>query len=537
MNRRELLKLGGLVGASPFIPHLLGGGNQAYAIPRPPFVIDPLYGNDPLTLEGRDRSILVIGGGLAGLSASLELAERGYQVTLREASDVLGGRLATRNMSHHAGDFRVEHGLHMWFGNYHNFRDVRARLGIDQHFRAHHETHFTFRDYQDEILKSDPPSYPLNLIKLLERSPNLNLFSAFRQLGLLGDVLYYDHWSVYEQLDQITFEEWSKGRVSKTFYDVLLQPAASVTLNDPLKISAAEMVMYMHFFMMSQPKAMWREVTTTDHGTAIIDPWATHLRTLGVQIELNRPCSGLRFQGDRVVGILDDERDYDGVILATSIPGTKKILSQSEAYSDSDWRLEQFSKLSDRLMGLKVAPPYKVLRAWLDKPTQANRTDILETPQHKPVNLIALFHLLEDESRTWAQRTGGSVLEFHLYADEKWGTASDLDAWRAAEPIMSELYPELRGARLIDFTVGSYHDFTSFETGQGLLRPSADTPFMEYQLKGLAFAGDWVATQYPSALMERAVSTGREAANHFLLADRVRQAALTATARSGPGLL
>ena len=32
------------------------------------------------------------------LIASLELAERGYKVTLQEASDVLGGRLATRDI-------------------------------------------------------------------------------------------------------------------------------------------------------------------------------------------------------------------------------------------------------------------------------------------------------------------------------------------------------------------------------------------------------------------------------------------------------
>ena len=32
-----------------------------------------------------------LGGGLAGMSAALELAERGYQVTIREADTVLGG--------------------------------------------------------------------------------------------------------------------------------------------------------------------------------------------------------------------------------------------------------------------------------------------------------------------------------------------------------------------------------------------------------------------------------------------------------------
>ncbi len=41
----------------------------------------------------RDASILVVGGGPAGLEASLALGRRGYRVTLAEAGDELGGRL------------------------------------------------------------------------------------------------------------------------------------------------------------------------------------------------------------------------------------------------------------------------------------------------------------------------------------------------------------------------------------------------------------------------------------------------------------
>ena len=54
---------------------------------------------------------------------------------------------------------------------------------------------------------------------------------------------------------------------------------------------------------------------------------------------------------------------------------------------------------------------------------------------------------------------------------------------------------------------------------------------------GDSFAGDWLHTTYPSALMERAVSTGREAANHILLADGVCQAPMTVTASRGPGFI
>ena len=48
-------------------------------------------------------------------------------------------------------------------------------------------------------------------------------------------------------------------------------------------------------------------------------------------------------------------------------------------------------------------------------------------------------------------------------------------------------------------------------------------------------AGDWIKTRYPACLMERAVTTGREAANKVLLRDHVRQASMTVLNSKGPG--
>ena len=49
---------------------------------------------EKMNAKGRSRNALVVGGGPAGLEAALALAERGYEVTLAEAGDKLGGRVA-----------------------------------------------------------------------------------------------------------------------------------------------------------------------------------------------------------------------------------------------------------------------------------------------------------------------------------------------------------------------------------------------------------------------------------------------------------
>ena len=328
MDRRRFLKTSvatsaGLVAASP---------GQVQARPKPIQTIEPQNPNGRLMLRpDESRKVLIIGGGLAGLSAALELCDRGYSVTVKEAAPFLGGKLGTRTETNAEGTFNVEHGLHMWFHNYHNFKDIRRRLGIDDDFVPYNEIHFIFRDYEPEVLKSEPPIYPLNLIQLLRRSPNLSLFSAFRQLGMLQDVVGYNHDTVYDRLDGITFAEWAKSRVSETFYNLIMEPAASVTLNDVDIVSAAEMIQFMHLYFMSDPRAMNREVTTKDHARAVIDPWVKYLRERGATILTNTPVKGLVFEDSCPVKEVDDDVRYDWVILATSIPGTQSILNNSVA--------------------------------------------------------------------------------------------------------------------------------------------------------------------------------------------------------------
>lgn len=131
------------------------------------------------------------------------------------------------------------------------------------------------------------------------------------------------------------------------------------------------------------------------------------------------------------------------------------------------------------------------------------------------------------------------MLEFHCYEWSKHfdPNVPDSQVWSLIAPTVREIYPEIfdRAFQVLAVHVNSYRNFASFERGLNPFRPTVDR-FSLMGLSNMFLAGDWIKTPFPSALMERAVSTGRMAANECLIRDRVRQVDLTVVNSKGPGL-
>lgn len=80
---------------------------------KQPEWIKPLNPKDPVRLpDGIDKKVLIVGGGLAGLSAALELAESGYKVTIKEKYSHIGGKLFCKPVEILNQTFWIEHGFH-----------------------------------------------------------------------------------------------------------------------------------------------------------------------------------------------------------------------------------------------------------------------------------------------------------------------------------------------------------------------------------------------------------------------------------------
>ena len=95
--------------------------------------------------------------------------------------------------------FTVEHGFHAFFNNYFTLRDIRDRLGVNHHFRAWDQVQYIFRDYKPEKISSIGP-YPLNILGILFRSPNLHLDNAIKSTLSLPDLVWFNYQTIYNQV-------------------------------------------------------------------------------------------------------------------------------------------------------------------------------------------------------------------------------------------------------------------------------------------------------------------------------------------------
>jgi len=405
---------------------------------------------------------------------------------------------------------------------------------------------YIFRSYKPEAIFSKGP-YPLNMLGVVARSPNLKLSDAMAMGAGEDDLNNFNYSNVYEKYDHLTMEEWAALRMPKAgkMFDITMRPVEQTTVNLREKLSAAYMLTIQQMYFLDNADADKKQVTTKPWSVSVIGPWEAHLESLGVKIEKNTTVSHLHFSNGTLADV--DGVVYDHVVMAAHQASVQALLKSATV--DDEATQNALEDIGGPVAQLPNAPAFKILRGWFDgklgqgEGVNKTRPMVVEVPEHFPICLIAQYHEMEDESKAWASKTGGSVIEFHLYTYNATEiNAPDKEVWEAVKPTVLDIYPEIASLKLLGLTVGTYGHRLDSPSMPGWhaktygIRPHSDTP-RKKGIRNLAFAGDWLHTEYPSAFMERAVSTGREAANLILLDDGVRQVDMVVPPLLGPGML
>ena len=246
--------------------------------------------------------VAVVGGGLAGLSAALELSERGAQVTLLEAAPHLGGKLGGWSVAALNERFSMEHGFHGFFSQYYNLNDTLRRLNATPNLRPTTAYPILFADRPEERFSASSHFFPLNMLALYARSPSLHWRSILSSGPRMQALLAYDPIKTYAAFDGVSFAELSAS-LDPGLYKAMLLPFAKTTLNRPERLSAAHALMFMHFYFLGNPEGLGYRVTDGDCMTTVVAPWADRLRNNGATVRVQAQVTALEVNGDKVSAV------------------------------------------------------------------------------------------------------------------------------------------------------------------------------------------------------------------------------------------
>ncbi|WP_375487546.1 FAD-dependent oxidoreductase [uncultured Jatrophihabitans sp.] len=464
--------------------------------------------------DGGRHHVAVVGGGVAGMAAATALVERGVAVTLLESCEQLGGRVRSWPVEDEAsagagGTRTMSRGFHAFFRQYYNLRAMLRRADPAlQRLQAVADYPLLSRQGHQDSFARIPRTPPVNLLAFVLRSPTFTIRDLTKidtaAAGELLDVDFprsftdHDGESAAQFLDRLRFPDAARHLALEVF--------ARSFFADPEDFSAGELIGMFHTYFLGSAEGLLFDVPDDDYDTALWAPLATYLRTRGADVRTRTPVTGLRSDGDGVV-LQTDGGDVhaDAVVVATDLRTTQHLLGPGALDGDA----ADLTTWHDQLAALRPAPAFAVWRLWLDRPASPERPAFLGTAGFGPTDNISVVERFEARAADWARRTGGSIVELHAYALP--ADADHDDVRRQLRGTLDELYPEFVGARAVAEQYLVNADCPLIGTEPWAERPGVASPDPRVLL-----AGDGVRCAFPVALMERAATTGFQAANALL---------------------
>lgn len=469
------------------------------------------------TNQTSNQEVVIIGGGIAGLTAALHLAERGITpIVLETDPNYVGGRVSGGEEVEVDGwNFRQEHGIHGIWSPYKNLQAMLARHQIRPRLVPALEEEWIYRKNGKvkkaavgTAIRYSPLPAPLHYLNLFARLRFLRMLSIRDWLSLplvWGGLMWgvgVDPLAENQPLGDLRLEylvkDWAPA-VRAFFVGLARNGFTSVTEETPL----SGFLGFLRFYTLMRRDSWTFSYMPMDGGTSLAEPLAETAQKLGTDIQLGALVTRIDktsegWQIDYTQNAIDRSITTRQMILATDAPNTAKIVGNSPdlaAPPDLFWP-----------QGLETA----VVRIWYDTVPKKLAEGGIFTGEFTIHNFFWL-HIIQDQYRRWHRETGGSAIEVHIYGPPEVLQEPDAVLISRATADVQAAFPELRGHRLHQALQRNPATHTMFAVGSPDRHLGVKTPW-----DGIYCCGDWVLNPTPAFFLERACVTGIFVANHIL---------------------
>lgn len=440
------------------------------------------------------KSAIIVGGGVAGMSAACALTEAGLRVKLLERRAYLGGRASSYR--HPGVDEVIDNCQHVLFGCCTNLIGFYTRIGVSE--RIHWTSTMTMIEPGGQRSALGPFGLgPISLPAPLHGLPSLMMAKAFTRKDKMALARAFRKLMrpVAADSDE-TLGAWLRrngqtpGAINR-FWRLVIASALNADV-DEIALRYAAKVIRELFLNSAQAGSMGMSTVPLSE---LYSGAEQYLRERDSEVIFNAGVEGAAWDEETSQWTLTTRSGIqvaDFLMLALPFEATGKLLPFMPP-------ADGVEKLAGQIARQEHGPICSV-HLWFDREiTELDHAVLLDRE----------IHWMYNKSRLQPRRkTKGSYLELVVSASREFAALSREEAIDLAVRELAEFFPEVATAKLEKAAlVKEIRATFTVPPGIDAARPASASPWPNCVL-----AGDWIATGWPST-MESAARSGHLAAD------------------------
>ena len=470
--------------------------------------------------------IVIVGSGLAGLTAAVDLVDSGHQVEIYESRSFWGGKVGSwedKEGNH------IEMGLHVFFYNYANLFKLMKKVGAIDNLLPKEHTHLFINE--GGKLKSLDFRFalgaPFNGLKAFFTTEQLNLVDKIRNALALGTspivrglVDYEGAMVTIRELDRISFKEWflnhgGSNRSLERMWDPIAYALGFINCKD---ISARCMLTIFMMFASKTEASKLNLLKGSPHKW-LTKPIIDYITAKGAKIFLNHKVDEIFYdKNDSSYCVKNLKLDTpegpkvisaDKYLAACDVPGIKKIIPK-------EWyKFKDFAGIK-KLRAVAVATIQLRYDGWVTELSLKNSdiknpTGLNNLLYSADASFSCFADLALASPEDYRREDMGSLLQCVLTPGDRWIGRSKERITKEIDAEVRRLFPSSKNLNLLWSNVVQIPQSLYRESpGMDPFRPNQKTSISNFYLAGSYTKQDYIDS------MEGATMSGHLAASAIL---------------------